>query len=217
MRSTNDDDIVPDAFAVSTNPSREEAKVSFVNSERFVPIRSAKEVREDLEKSLEASVVKTICGVFNLNTKEIYRATYSETGERRLGVAGFTVAVSPRFPAQLICVKPSRGKGKAFTLNRLLSNPVKFPLIGEFIHEKLLNRSPRPLMLIGLHPRITSYVAVTDLDLEPAALCFHSVLEVKTSEHSVKRISFIIGEFGDVLRAMQHQGVWHPEINFQTL
>jgi hypothetical protein len=203
-----------------SNPSRWMEDNSNIDepADSFVPFRTRAEAAQEEQNQLETSVIKIICQVFCLSRKHIQQANYQETGEYRLGVAGFRKAVHPRFPVKLTVVRPLRGKGEVFTLNRLLKNPHKFVLISEFI-KKLKNWKPSlgPIMLVGLHPRINQYVAVTNLPLEPDLLCFNVLVEdivEKSADPHLKEIpqhiQIVFGEFYRVLLAMQNQGVWTP-------
>jgi hypothetical protein len=176
----------------------------------FVPFRTSAEVLQDERHAVEADVLRIICNVFNLDLRQVRQATYHETGEYRLGIAGFQQVVNPAFPAKLTVAKPQRGKGVVFTLNRLLTNPVKFPLITEFVKKRDLEPSSRPVMLIGLHPRVKQYVAVTDLMLEPDLLCFSGLIEEPAEQ---RQYQLVFGEFYRILLAMRNQNLWLPQLD----
>jgi hypothetical protein len=190
-----------------TNPSRYIADDEPV--EQYVPFQTAAEAAENQKNALEEDVLKIICTVFNLNPREICQAALRETGQYRLGIAGFQQVVQPAFPAKLTVAKPRRGKGEVLTLNRLFNNPVKFPLIADFLKKRYLESSSHRVMLIGLHPRVKQYVAVTDLLLEPDLLCFNVLIE-EPEEQQQQQIVF--GEFYRILTAMRNQNLWLPQI-----
>jgi hypothetical protein len=184
-------------------------------ADRFVPFRNAAEVLQDQRNALEADVLRIICNAFSLNLNQVRQATYQETGEYRLGIAGFQKIVYPPFPAKLTVAKPQRGKGVTFTLNRLLTNPIKFPLLAEFIKKRNLESTSRAVMLIGFHPRVKQYVAVTDILLEPDLLCFNVLIEepIKEPTEQRRQHQLIFGEFDRILLAMRHQGLWSPYLD----
>jgi hypothetical protein len=197
----------PQNNSSQNNPSRWADDES---GDSFVPFCTPAEAAKEDQNKLEADVLKIICSAFNLDIRPIRQATYQETGEYRLGIAGFQQMVYPPFPAKLTIAKPFRGKGEVFTLNRLLKNPNKFALIADFLTRKQnLKSALRPVMLIGLHPRIKQYVAITDLLLEPDLLCFNVLIE-ETGKLQQTQITF--GEFSRILSAMKNQGLWTPEL-----
>jgi hypothetical protein len=178
------------------------------NREAMVPFYTPAEQAAEQRERLENSILDVIAKVFKLDLRAIKQANQIETGRYRLGIAGFQAAIHPAFPAKLTLAKRARGKGDVFTLNRMLKDPLKFHLFSEFFKQLKVESTGRPVMLIGLHPRIAGYVAVTNLRLEPDLLCFGVCVMEGDQQHSI-----IFGEFYRILQAMRDQNVWLPQVN----
>jgi hypothetical protein len=165
-------------------------------------------MKEQSRRAIERTIVKMIAKEFRLDLRAIGEAVKNETTEFDYLMIGLQKAYTPKFPAAIRVVKPQKGKGQIFTLNRLLRHPEKYSLIGSFLAQKNenLNRHFFPAILTGLHPRL-GLLVVTDLKMEPDILCFQfSVAPEKGNETPLT-----IAEIKHLLRAMRRQGLWLPE------
>jgi hypothetical protein len=178
------------------------------NREAMVPFRTKSEYAAEQAERLENDVLNVIGKVFELDLRAIKRATQLETGRYRLSTAGFQAAVHPPFPARLAVMRPSRTKGDVFTLNRMLKDPSKFYLFSEFFRQLKVETDGRPVMLIGVHPRIVGYIAVTNLELEPDLLCFRVCVQEEGIQYPL-----LFGEFHRILQAMKDQNFWSPQLD----
>jgi hypothetical protein len=159
-------------------------------------------------KAIEREIVKLIAKEFRLDLRAIGEAVKNETTEFDYLMLGLHKSYTPKFPAAIQVVKPLKGKGQEFTLNRLLLHPEKYSLVGYFLAQKSgnLNRSFCPAMLVGSHPRL-GLLVVTDMKMEPDILCFQFSVALAREN----KTSLTIAEIKHLLRAMHRQGLWLPE------
>ena len=172
------------------------------------PLPSPKEVKEQSRKAIERVIVKLIAKEFRLDLRAIGEAVKNETTEFDYLMIGLQKTYSPKFPATIRVVKPHKGKGQEFTLNRLLCHPEKYSLVGYFLAQQSenLNRSFYPAMLVGSHPRLELLV-VTDMKMELDILCF----QFSVAQERGNKTSLTIAEIKHLLRAMHRQSLWLPE------
>jgi hypothetical protein len=165
-------------------------------------------MKEQSHKAIERVIVKVIAKEFRLNLRAIGEAVKNETSEFDYLMMGIQKAYTPKFPAAIQVVKPSKGKGQVFTLARLLRHPEKYSLVGHFLSQQNenLNRSCYHAILVGSHPRL-GLLAVTDLKLEPDILCFQFTVALARGN-----ITLNLAEIKHLLRAMHRQGLWLPEV-----
>ena len=172
------------------------------------PLLSPKEMKDQSQKAIERVVVKMIAQEFRLDLRAIGESVKNETAEFDYLMLGLHKSYTPKFPAAIRVVKPLKGKGQVFTLDRLLCHPEKYSLVGYFLAQKSenLNRSFSPAMLVGSHPRL-GLLVVTDMKMEPDILCFQFSVALAREN----RIPLTIAEIKHLLRAMCRQGLWLPE------
>ena len=171
------------------------------------PLLSQKEVKDQSRKAIERVIVKLIAKEFRLDLRAIGEAVKHETTEFDYLMIGLQQTYTPKFPAAIQVVKPLKGTGQVFTLNRLLRHPEKYSLVGYFLTQQNgnLNRTTHPAMLVGSHPRL-GYLVVTDLKMDPDILCFQFSVALAWGNKTL-----IIAEIKHLLRAIHRQGLWLPE------
>jgi hypothetical protein len=190
-----------------------------------MPILTKVERTRQTKQYIESDVIKAISSVFKLNTSAIFKASLETTGEKRLSLKGLNHIYHPIFPAVIRIGLPHKGKGRVFTLNRLLNNPEKFPPIAAMLQPGFLEAQDSPVILVGFHPRVTSFVAVTTLSLQPAPLCYSTVIKTtapttvsddapfgNSGWEIVTETPLVIGGFKNILQAMKSQELWQPEM-----
>jgi len=172
------------------------------------PLLSPKEMKEQSRKAIERVIVKLIAKEFRLDLRAIGEAVKNETAVFDYLMIGLQKAYTPKFPAAIQVVKPLKGKGQVFSLNRLLCHPEKYSLVGYFLAQQSenLKRSFYPAMLVGSHPRL-GLLVVTDMKMEPDILCF----QFSVAQARGNKTSLTIAEIKHLLRAMHRQGLWLPE------
>ena len=168
------------------------------------------EIKTQSRKAVERDIVKALAKVFGLNLRMIGEAVRQETGQYDYLMCGVHQAYFPKFPADIMVVNPKRGKGQTFTLNRLLTRPEKYSLVGSFLTISAnLKREKRCAMLAGSHPRL-GLLAVTNLNLEPDILCFKFSVGIGGAEQA-QTLTLVIAEIKQMLSAIYRQGLWTPE------
>ena len=199
------------------NPSRNEtiSPSHFENK----PLLNDKELRQLVIENMEADVVRTICREFNIPVGPVIESSWSFSGKRKPSVFGLNAAVSSQFPCHIDLLRPKKGHGQTFTLARLLKNPLGNKLILEFV-SSIDEMEECPLLMVGMHPRIKEYVAVTNLEMKPAWRCISMVLGLNEAKKRVHEIveedeeeSFYritLATLPNLVRAMRKQGVWSP-------
>jgi hypothetical protein len=165
-------------------------------------------MKEQSRKAIERVIVKLIAKEFRLDLRAIGEAVKNETTEFDYLMIGLQKTYTPKFPAAIQVVKPQKGTGQVFTLNRLLSHPEKYSLVGYFLTQsnENLNRTLRPAMLVGSHPRL-GLLVVTDLKMEPDILCFQFSIALARGNTNLVTIA----DIKHLLRAIRRQGLWLPE------
>lgn len=188
-------------------------KDSEVLKEKTAPIFTQEEAVKEREEDNEASIVRIICKEFGISLERVIKESWAQTGIRKMSLRGLSAVVYPCFPAAVLFAKPKKGKGEVFTLSRFLKNPKKFPLISDFLGNFSLKRTKRYIMLIGLHPRISTYLAVTNLNLDPDCLCyqFAADIPVRNEGENSEPLVLTLGEFERVLQAVKRQDKWKPD------
>jgi hypothetical protein len=178
--------------------------------------------QDPLQKTLqrmEEKTVQAICRTFHIPLAAVRDASFAATGKPgRLTFRAMGDAVTYNFPAEIVLTKPRKGKGKVFTLNRLLTRPTDFLLFSAFFAE-LGNpdRLARPLLLTGVHQRV-ELIAVTNLPVEPDFQCFAFSERGRVSEKQQKtgqlpshlEARLVFGTLSNVLAAMKNQDLWRP-------
>ena len=96
------------------------------------PLLSQKERRNKAVRLIKRVIVKLITKEFRLDLRAIGEAVKHETTEFDYSMIGLQKKSTPKFPATIRVVKPHKGKGQVFTLNRLLCHPEKYSLVGYF-------------------------------------------------------------------------------------
>ena len=166
------------------------------------------EIVTQSRKAIEREIVKLLAKEFNLNLRAIGEAVKNETNEFDYLMLGVHQVYYPRFPATLHVVKPKRGKGQVFTLNRLLRCPEKYSIIGHYLSaNENLKQANCPAMFVGFHPRF-GLLVVTDMKMTPDVLCFQFSL---CRGEGGQTHTLVIAEIRRLLQAMRRQGLWLPE------
>jgi len=188
------------------------------------PLLTDEQILEEKKKNVETEIVRIICSEFGIPIYEVYQSSSSLTGgDESLTIGGLNRITNTNFPAEIRYISSQNGKGKAFTLNRLLKNPMSYPLFSEF-HSAICNeKHKKPLLMLGLHPRVESLIAITNLPLEVDYHCYQTKFEppIEQKEYRIQDVGkqksgnavgqvVTFGESKYVLRAMRRQKRWEP-------
>ena len=180
------------------------------------PLLTDAELRRQTMENMEADVVRAICREFQIPFRPVVEASYAYTALRKPSVQGLNDAVDTPFPCDIQLLRPKKGHGQVCTLARLLKNPLGNKLLLEFVAS--VDESERPIFMIGMHPRITEHLAVTNLEMKPDYRCCQMMFEVgeakaKVNEQPDDEAFFrvvVIGTLPNLLRAIRRQELWMP-------
>ena len=209
---------------MNRNASRREDDSS---AGKYVPLalESDEEIQQQKRQRTEAAVVHVICDVFKIPKSAIWKVARSN-GQEHLSLSALNEFADSPFPAKIIMAKPQKGRGEAFTLNRFLTNSGDFPIIKQFFLVENLERCRSPIIFVGVHPRIKSFVVATNMAIEPE--CDHivhvpsdwSLSKIKSKLPQDKRNDvegiparmqrIICLTFENLLQAMKAQAFWIP-------
>jgi len=166
-------------------------------------------------ENMEADVVRAICREFDLPIGPVIEASYAYSAVRKPSVLGLNDAVDTPFPCDLELLRPKKGHGQVCTLTKLLKNPLGNKLFLEFVASAGENG---PVLMVGMHPRITEYIAITNLEMNPDYRCCQMMLEVGEAKARVDEMPdeeaffqlVVIATFPNLLRAIRRQELWTP-------
>jgi hypothetical protein len=205
----------------NTNPTRSTSLPPVYSP----PLLSNAERKQQQNNWIEAQIIKAICTVFNIRTNLVSAASFQATGKSALKLKSLNHICHPPFPAKIHFAPTEHGKGPPFTLNKLLTRPDKLRVIKTMLHAHLLDADDTPIILASFHPRVKTFISLTNLPLEPAPLCYSTLLRITqhTEEptvdenfnhkwSTVKDFPVTIGNFRNILEAIKAQGLWQPEI-----
>ena len=193
------------------------------------PLLTDEEILQEKLGKVKRQVITTICRELDIPINDVYKESFSFTGKKGLNWYGLENVVKTDFPAEMLYTIPIKGgKGKPFTLNRLLANPMNYYLFTDFC--LLVEKSQKPAFLVSVHPRIKSFIAMTNLPMSPDYLCYQTtfdpVAELKRLRRNKTKMStqdpnhheqqksgmqvVTFGEFERILQAMRRQEIWIP-------
>ena len=174
-------------------------------------------------------IITTTCRELDIPIHDVYKASFASTGERTLNWDGLENVVKTGFPAEMFYTIPTkRDKDKPFSLGRLLANPMNYYLFTDFCHS--VEKSQKPVFLVSVHPRVKSFIAMTNLPMAPDYLCFQASFDpvaklkrlrrnktkmpIQEPNHHEQQKSDMqvvtFGEFERILQAMRRQEIWIP-------
>ena len=180
------------------------------------PLLSDAELRRQTMENMEAGVVRAICREFRIPFGPVIEASYAYSALRKPSVLGLNDAADTPFPCDIQLLRPKKGHGQVCTLAKLLKNPLGNKLLLEFVAS--VDESERPVLMIGMHPRITEHLAVTNLEMKPDDRCCQMMFEVgeakaKVDEPPDDEALFrivVIATLPGLLRAIRRQELWVP-------
>ena len=193
------------------------------------PLLTDEEILQENLDKIGRQVIRTICQELEIPINDVYRESFSFTGKKGLNWDGLENVVKTCFPARMFYTIPKKGgKGKPFSLGRLLANPMSYYLFTDFCHS--VEKSQKPVFLVSVHPRVKSFIAMTNLPMAPDYYCFQAsfdpVAELKRLRRNKTKMptqepnhheqqksdmqAVTFGEFERILQAMRRQEIWIP-------
>jgi hypothetical protein len=165
--------------------------------------------QEEAKRRTEAKLVTAICKVFDLNISAVRRASFASSGEQGLTMHGLNKYLVNPLPLKFDVYVPRSGKGNAITVASLLRNPERIPMIDHFLQTAA--RSPEIILrriIIGSHPRLISYLAITDYPVQTEGLSCFSFNVLSPSDQQMKRLT--LGTLENILQAYKFESGWSP-------
>jgi hypothetical protein len=195
------------------------------------PLLTDAQLKQVKLENMEKQAIRTICREFDIPIRDVYEASFSLTGKDGvLNWKGMEIATGTPFPTSAFLLSPKKGgKGKPFTFNRLLANPMQYYLFADFCD--LVKDTRNPVLHLCVHPRVKSFIAMTNLPMSPDYLCYQTTFDPiaelrrlqrnkrsdqepnhheqqKQAKSGMQVVTF--GEFERILQAMRRQELWVP-------
>jgi hypothetical protein len=207
------------------NPSR--ISPSFNGTNPFAKYNPEEQAR----RSVETKLVNVICKTYGISVSKVRQAVFELTGEDDgLTMQGLNRYLNEPFPFTFGVYVAKSGKGTPITLSALLRSPEKIPIIAHFLRtiavqpngteqislRRKHNRLEEPpivasinyRIVVGSHPRLPSYIAVTDYPINVEGIACFSFNAPTGAEENVIRLT--LGTFENILWAFKKESGWTP-------